>query len=94
LTRNMGTPPRIIAQVCSNWMTITRDAVRAVHLGERMDEGNQWSCDTLDRQFELVTAKARDAVTAFLDCGYVARLVREMERRPGTGSPTRPKRSR
>ena len=75
--------PRIIAQVCSNGMTITRDAVRAVHLGERMDEGIQWSSDTLDRQLELVTAKARDAVTAFLDPGYVARLVREMEQHAG-----------
>ena len=64
-------------------MTITRDAMRAVHLGERMDEGIQWSSDTLDRQLELVTAKARDAVTAFLDPGYVARLVREMEQHAG-----------
>jgi hypothetical protein len=61
--------PRIIAQVCSNGMTITRDAMRAVHLGERMDEGIQWSSDTLDRQLELVTAKARDAVTSFLSPG-------------------------
>ena len=55
----------------------------AVHLGERMDEGIQWSSDTLDRQLELVTAKARDAVTAFLDPGDVARLVREMEQHAG-----------
>jgi hypothetical protein len=48
-----------------------------------MDEGNQWSCGTLGRQLELVTAKARDAVTAFLDRGYVARLVRKMEQQAG-----------
>lgn len=47
-------------------MTITRDAVRAVRLGERMEEGVRWSGDTMDRQLALVTAKARDAVTAFL----------------------------
>jgi len=71
--------PRIIARVCDNGMTITRDAMGAVHLGERMDEGIQWSANnTLDRHLELVTAKAGDAVTAFLDPGYLARLVREM----------------
>jgi hypothetical protein len=47
-----------------------------------MDEGIQWSSDTLDRQLALVTAKARDAVSAFLDPGYIARLVREMELTP------------
>ena len=72
--------PRIIARVCSNGMTITRDAIRAVHLGERMDEGIQWSSDTLDRQLELVTAKARDAVT---------RIPRPRLRRPaGAGDGT------
>jgi hypothetical protein len=61
--------PRLVAQVCANGMTITRDAVRAVHLGERMDEGVRWSADTQDRQLALVTAKARDAVAAFLSPG-------------------------
>jgi cell wall-associated NlpC family hydrolase len=63
--------PRLVAQVCANGMTITRDAMRAVHLGERVEEGIRWSGDTLDRQLTLVTAKARDAVTAFLSPGYV-----------------------
>ena len=31
--------PRLVVQVCRNGMTITRDAIRAVHLGERLDEG-------------------------------------------------------
>lgn len=39
-------------------MTITCDAVRAVYLGERMEEGIRWSGDTLDPQLGLVTAKA------------------------------------
>ncbi len=75
-------------------MTITRDAMRAVHLGERMDEGVRWSGDTQDRQLALVTAKARDAVTAFLDPGYVERAVRDLESTPGARSPTRPGPSR
>lgn len=39
-------------------MTITRDVVRAVHLGERTEEGIRWSGDTQDRQLALVTPKA------------------------------------
>jgi len=31
--------PRLVVQVCRNGLTITKDAIRAVHLGERLDEG-------------------------------------------------------
>ena len=31
--------PRLVVQVCRNGMTITRDAMRVVHLGERLDQG-------------------------------------------------------
>jgi hypothetical protein len=75
--------PRLVAQVCANGMTITRDVVRAVHLGERMEEGIRWSGDTQDRQLALVTAKARDAVAAFLTPGYAEKVVRELERKAG-----------
>jgi hypothetical protein len=75
--------PRLVAQVCSNGMTITRDAVRAVHLGERMDEGVRWSGDTRDRQLALVTAKARDAVANFLAPAYAQKVVRDLEKQAG-----------
>ena len=62
--------PRLVAQVCDNGMTITRDAMRAVHLGERLDEGVvTWSGNTLDKTLALITAKTTDAVAAFLDPG-------------------------
>lgn len=32
--------PQLVVQVCRNGMTITRYAVRAVHLGERLDESD------------------------------------------------------
>ena len=55
--------PRLVAQVCGNGMTITRDAMRAVHLGERLDEGVvTWSGNTLDKTLALITAKTTDAV--------------------------------
>ena len=70
-------------------MTITCDAVRAVHLGERMEEGIRWSGDTLDAQLGLVTAKAvvgliDDAGFAPADLGGLADASpMESPRRPG-----------
>ncbi|MGH3287553.1 MAG: DUF932 domain-containing protein, partial [Streptosporangiaceae bacterium] len=76
--------PRLVAQICGNGMTITRDAMRAVHLGERLDEGVvTWSGNTLDKTLALITAKTTDAVTTFLDPGYVERTVRAMEKDAG-----------
>jgi hypothetical protein len=68
--------PRLVVQVCRNGMTITRDAIRAVHLGERLDEGVvTWSGNTLDKTLALITARTTDAVTTFLEPGYVSRAV-------------------
>lgn len=76
--------PRLVVQVCRNGMTITRDAVRAVHLGERMDEGVvAWSGNTQDKTLALITAKTADAVAAFLDSRYAERAVREIEKAAG-----------
>jgi hypothetical protein len=76
--------PRLVAQVCDNGMTITRDAMRAVHLGERLDEGVvTWSGNTLDKTLALITARTTDAVTTFLDPGYAQRTVRAMEKVAG-----------
>lgn len=72
--------PRLVVQVCNNGMTITKDALRNVHLGGRMDEGViRWSDDTQERNLALVAAKARDAVTTFLDRDYLRRKVNEIE---------------
>ncbi len=76
--------PRLVVQVCRNGMTMTRDAVRAVHLGERMDEGVvAWSGNTRDKTLALITARTADAVAAFLDPRYAERAVREIERAAG-----------
>jgi hypothetical protein len=76
--------PRLTAQVCSNGMTITRDAVRAVHQGERLDEGLiTWSGDTTGKVLAVLTAKTRDAVRTFLDPAYIQRAVRAMEKDAG-----------
>jgi hypothetical protein len=79
-----GLTPRIVAQVCGNGMTITRDAMRVVHLGERLDQGVvSWSDNTRDKTLALITAKTTDAVASFLDSAYVERTVRGMEKDAG-----------
>ena len=75
--------PRLIVQVCSNGMTIQKDAMRAIHLGGKMDEGIRWTKDTIDKQLELVTAKARDAVATFLDVDYMKSVIKDMTTKAG-----------
>ena len=76
--------PRLVVQVCRNGLTITRDALRAVHLGERLDEGVvTWSGNTQDKTLALITAKTTDAVAAFLDRSYVEQAVRAIEQNAG-----------
>jgi hypothetical protein len=76
--------PRLVVQVCRNGMTITRDAVRAVHLGERHEEGIvTWSGNTQDKTLALITAKTTDAVRTFLDPAYAERVVRALEKDAG-----------
>ncbi|WP_245996810.1 DUF932 domain-containing protein [Streptomyces armeniacus] len=73
--------PRIVVQVCDNGMTIGKDALRAVHLGAKLDAGIiRWSGDTETKNLQLITAQARDAVATFLDRSYVETKIAEIER--------------
>ena len=86
--------PRLVVQVCRNGMTITRDAMRAVHLGERLDEGIvTWSGNTRDKTLALITAKTTDAVGTFLNPPTSSTRCASWRRTPGTRSPTRRRRS-
>lgn len=72
--------PRLVVQVCSNGMTITKDALRSIHLGSKMDEGVvRWTDDTQAKNLAPVTAQARDAVATFLDTAYVERALASIE---------------
>lgn len=74
--------PEITIQVCSNGMTITKDAMRTVHLGGKLEEGVvRWAEDTQQKALELVQAKTRDAVTAFLNRDYLEATVARLEAR-------------
>lgn len=76
--------PRLVVQVCSNGMTVSRDVMRAVHVGSRMEEGVvRWSADTERKALSLVQAKTRDAVQTFLTPAYVQAAVDAFEERAG-----------
>jgi hypothetical protein len=76
--------PRLIAQVCSNGYTITRDAMREVHLGGRLDAGVvQWSAGTQQAAIELITRQAADATATFLSGDYLRGSLEEIEQRAG-----------
>lgn len=76
--------PRVIVKICRNGLTIKGDALRAIHLGGRLDEGLiRWSAETQQKAIELITAKATDAVATFLDAEYVAKVVARMEEQAG-----------
>jgi len=72
--------PVITALVCKNGMTITKEALRKVHLGSKMDEGViRWSEQTKEANVDLVKAQTADAVRTFLDVDYVSAKISEME---------------
>ena len=54
--------------------------MRAVHLGEKLDEGIiRWSDDTQRRELDLITSKTRDAVATFLDVDYMQTKIIELK---------------
>jgi hypothetical protein len=71
--------PQLTVQVCTNGMTITKDALRSVHLGGRQDDGVvNYKADTLKAQLELIRLRARDAVSTFLNTEYMERVIRDV----------------
>lgn len=76
--------PAIVVQICSNGMTLTRDAVSKVHLGGRLPEGPiRWSEDTQSKEIEAVKARTRDAVRTFLDPAFITERVAALEAKAG-----------
>jgi len=72
--------PRLVVQICNNGMTLAVDALRAVHLGGKMDEGViDWSGDTQQKAADLIRAKTRDAVRTFLDVEYMTKVITRLE---------------
>ena len=71
--------PRIVFEICGNGMTITKEAMRKVHLGGRMEEGAiAWSDETRHHYIELVKNQTIDAVRLFLSGDYLAETVEKL----------------
>jgi hypothetical protein len=77
--------PRLMVQVCRNGMVINANKLRRTHLGSKHEDDGviAWSDETNTKTLELVTARAKDAVAAYLDGEYVAKMVRELEQVSG-----------
>jgi hypothetical protein len=76
--------PRAVFRICNNGMTRKAEAVRAVHLGGRLDAGPvQWSDETRRKAVELVEAKMADAVTRFCSEDYLNDLTNELRAAKG-----------
>lgn len=68
--------PRVTVQVCTNGLVVTKDAMREVHLGSKLDEGIvKWSADTERKNLALITSQTADAVRSFLNGEYLDRAV-------------------
>jgi hypothetical protein len=76
--------PRLTIEVCNNGMTITKDALRSVHVGGRLEEGVvRWSDETQQKTLDLVRSQTADAVKTFLDVDYVRSVVATMREKAG-----------
>jgi hypothetical protein len=72
--------PEIVVQICGNRLTLTASADRAVHLGSLKDDGVvQWSAETMEKELQLITSQAADAVQTFLTPEWFSGKVREIE---------------
>jgi hypothetical protein len=76
--------PRFRVLVCKNGVTVTKDAVRNVHLGGRLEDGVvQWTDDTQQKNLDLIAAKTADAVATFLNKDYMTKVITEIEVKAG-----------
>lgn len=76
--------PSMTIQVCNNGLTMTKDAMRSVHLGSKLEEGViKWSEETQAKTLELITLKAADAVATFLDVDYMTAQINALTEKAG-----------
>lgn len=72
--------PRLNVRACSNGLQVTQDALRQVHVGARLAEGEvQWSDETRAAANTLARKQAADAVRSFLNATYVQKVIDRLE---------------
>jgi hypothetical protein len=68
--------PRLMVLKCTNGLMLTKDALRQIHLGGKLQEGViNWSNDTQQKSLALVMSQTRDAVKAFLDVDFMTKAI-------------------
>lgn len=76
--------PRAVWEVCTNGMLVTKDAMREIHLGARLNEGVvKLSAKTVQANLALVASQAQDAVQSFLSKEYLVSKVDEVREEMG-----------
>ena len=78
--------PRVVVEVCRNGAVITAHGMRRTHLGARHEDTEglvAWSRATNAKMLDLITSRTTDAVAAFLDEDFLARMVRDLEAAAG-----------
>lgn len=78
--------PRIVAEVCTNGMTIKKDvgALAQRHLGARLDDGLiDYSDATREANRVLISRMAQDTVRSFLSKDYLDKVVAKLTERAG-----------
>mgnify|MGYP000897096456 CR=1 FL=1 len=72
--------PELRIKICDNGLVINADALRKVHLGGQLPEGQvRWSTETRDAANALTKQQVKDAVSSFLTVDYVAGAVAKLE---------------
>lgn len=78
--------PRIVAEVCTNGMTIKKDvgALTQRHLGARLDDGLiNYSSATHEANREVIRRMSEDTVRAFLSTDYLTSVIQKLEEKAG-----------
>lgn len=77
--------PELTFEVCDNGMTVTEDMVRKTHLGAKVEDEGVVKVSERTRQanLEFVKSYTMDAITSFLDKGYMERVIRRLTEQAG-----------
>ncbi len=74
--------PQFTVQICSNGLTVTKDAMRTIHNGSKLEHGViRYSEETIRKELATATSRARDAVKTFLNVDYMVRKLNEIQGR-------------
>ena len=72
--------PHILIKVCTNGMTVRDKAIRAQHLGQKLEVGQiAWSEATKAKNLELVRSMTADAIKSFLSVEWLENTIAEIE---------------